>query len=373
METSVTLIVKTAALDDAHLLKRVESLALREREASVELIAHLAELDARRLHVAKGYGSLFVYCTGTLRLSEHAAYNRIEAARASRAFPAILDLLAAGALNLSTIRLLIPHLTPENHAAVLAEASGRSKRDVEVLVARLAPRPDVTSSVRKLPARAAAVPVCEAAAATDAPAPRDAVQSTPMGAPAVRAPRPVVAPLAPERYRVQFTVSHETHEKLRRVQDLLRREIPDGDPGAIFDRALTLLLDDIARRKLAATSRPRPAAPPDPHSRHVPAAMKRAVWARDAGRCAFVAKTGRRCSERAFLEFHHQEPYGLGGETTEQNLALRCRAHNVYEAELAFGPGSVATLATRPGASSRNGPYGPQGGDPVMGPKPSGP
>ena len=153
-----------------------------------------------------------------------------------------------------------------------------------------------------------------------------------------------MTPLAPERYRIQFTVSRDTQERLRRVQDLLRREVPDGDPGAIFDRALGLLEEDVARRKLAATTNPRPTRGADPRSRHIPAEVKRKVWLRDHGRCAFVAPAGRRCAERTFLEFHHVEAYGRGGETTVENLSLRCREHNVYEAELLFGawePGAV--------------------------------
>jgi hypothetical protein len=127
-------------------------------------------------------------------------------------------------------------------------------------------------------------------------------------------------------------MGEETHEKLRRVQDLLRREIPDGDPGAIFDRALTLLLEDIGRRKLAETSKPRPpAAARATTSRHVPANVKRAVWMRDAGRCSFVGTNGRRCSERAFLELHHQEPHAFGGEATVGNIALRCKPHHARD------------------------------------------
>ena len=90
------LLAVAARLSDADLLRRVVVLAGREREATVELVAHLAELDARRLYRGEGFGSLFSYCTGALRLAEHAAYNRIEAARASRRVPAILDLLADG-------------------------------------------------------------------------------------------------------------------------------------------------------------------------------------------------------------------------------------------------------------------------------------
>ena len=157
----------------------------------------------------------------------------------------------------------------------------------------------------------------------------------------------MVTPLAPERYRVQFTVGEATHEKLRRVQDLLRREIPDGDPGAIFDRALTLLLEDVARKKVALTSQPRNGRAAATRSRHIPARVKRAVWLRDGGRCAFVASAGRRCNERAFLEFHHREPYAIGGEATVANISLRCRQHKHYE-----GTG------LRPAASSAPRTYG---------------
>jgi hypothetical protein len=147
----------------------------------------------------------------------------------------------------------------------------------------------------------------------------------------------VIIPLAPERYRVQFTVGEATHEKLRRVQELLRREIPDGDPGTIFDRALTLLLEDVARKKLAMTSQARPAWAAGTRSRHIPAHVRRDVWQRDGGRRAFVTANGRRCTERAFLEFHHRDPYAIGGEATLANISLRCRSNNAYEAELAFG------------------------------------
>lgn len=330
-------------------------LAGREREATVELIGHLAELDARKLHLAEGYGSLFAYCRGALRLAEHAAYNRIEAARLSRRFPAILDLLADGSLNLSTARLLAPHLRPDNFEPLVAQARGRSKREVETVVAHLAPRPDVAASVRKLPARGqtgqpappgpAALPACLAveseAGATRPPlaAPDSRGPSPPQIKVASQPPthRSVVTTLAPERYRVQFTVGAVTHEKLRRAQELLRREIPDGDPGAIFDRGLTLLLEEVARNKLAATANPRHGKNAPTRSRHIPARVKRTVWLRDGGRCAFVAANGRRCTERVFLEFHHREPNAMGGEATVANVALRCRSHNVYEAELAFG------------------------------------
>ena len=127
-----TLFGIAARLTDDELLGRVRLLATREREATVELVAHLAELDTRKLHLAQGYGSLFSYCTEVLRLAEHAAYNRIEAARASRKFPGILDRLAHGSLNLSTVRLLARtsrwRTTRASSTRPRGRASARSKR-----------------------------------------------------------------------------------------------------------------------------------------------------------------------------------------------------------------------------------------------------
>jgi hypothetical protein len=354
---NTNILALASGLSDQDLLRRIVMLAGNEREATVELVAHLAELYTRSsLYAAQGHGSLFTYCTDVLRLSEDAACNRIAAVRACRRFPVILDALASGALSLTTVRLINAHLTPENHQAVLARASGRSRREIEALVAELAPRPDVPSSVRRLPR---VTPPAPTPLSAPAPLAIEMVPTTvtspepapPMSAleplPATR--RPIVQATSPERYRVQFTIGEESHDKLRRVQALLRREIPDGDPGAIFERAIALLLERVEKEKLGAASKPRtpPAIRPGTDSRgsngrlasrHAASHIKRSAWRHDGGQCAFVSKDGRRCTERTFLEFHHIRPYALGGPTTVENISLRCRRHNQYEAERVFGP-----------------------------------
>src|SRR5262245_59596369 len=109
-----------AALSDQELLARLDTLAQRERDSTVDLIAHLAALDTRpNVYAAEGYGSLFKYCTEALRLSEDAACTRIEVARTCRRFPVVLGLLASGEMTLTSVRLLARHLTAENHVAVL--------------------------------------------------------------------------------------------------------------------------------------------------------------------------------------------------------------------------------------------------------------
>src|SRR6187399_2357610 len=129
----------TAQMSNAELLRATERAACDECRATRELLALLAEVDARRLYLAEGCSSLFSYCTQVLRLSEHAAYGRIAAARASRRWPAILELLATGQLNLTTAVLLGPHLTDENQEAMLEASCHKSKSEVERLIAALQP------------------------------------------------------------------------------------------------------------------------------------------------------------------------------------------------------------------------------------------
>src|SRR5919109_5016897 len=141
-------------LSDSDLLAQAQRAAHDERRSTAQLIALLTEIDTRRLYLQEGFSSLFVYCTDVLRLSEHAAYGRIEAARAARQYPVIVELLERGEITLTAVGLLRPHLTPENHREVLAQARLQSKRGVELIVAALHPQPDVPSSVRRLPIQA---------------------------------------------------------------------------------------------------------------------------------------------------------------------------------------------------------------------------
>jgi 5-methylcytosine-specific restriction endonuclease McrA len=326
-------------VSDADLLVELQRLAGCEREATVHVIAALMEVEARRLHLGEGCGSLFVYCTDVLHFSEHAAYLRIEAARTAQRFPAVLERLAEGSLTLTTIGLLKPHLTADNHGELLEAARHKSKRDVEKMIAALRPLPAVPSTVRKVPAaKPVDVPALGAPVMTmeRCQARIEDVPATAPVAPSVPTRPAIVTPLAPERYKVQITISREAHDKLRRAQELLRHAIPSGDPAAIVERALSLLVDDLERKRCAAAKNPRQTAGSPPRSRHVPAAVKREVWARDEGRCAFVGALGR-CPERGFLELHHVVPFADGGATDTANLQLRCRAHNAFEADAWFG------------------------------------
>ena len=317
-----------SALSDCDLIATVRQVAGRERETTSNLVALIEQVDARRLYLGEGYSSMFMFCTRSLHMSEQAAYSRIEAARLSRRFPIILAMLADGRLSLATVGLLAPHLSDENCGPLLDAASFQSKRDVERLIAALHPQPDIPAMIRARSQRATPPP---AAASDREPPVMPAPQST------VKPGRPPLAPLAPRSYLLRVTISEDAHRRFERARDLLRHEIPDGDPAVIIDRALTLLVAAAEKTKFAATvekPRARTSRASASRTRRIPAAIRREVWARDEGRCAFQGTDGR-CGETGFLEFHHLVPYATGGATTPRNLELRCRAHNIHEAELA--------------------------------------
>jgi hypothetical protein len=398
-----------ARLPDRDLLRALHELVARDREVEAELLAHLGEVEARALYLEEGCASMFAYCTEILHFSEAIAYHRIHSARAARAYPLLLERLRRGELHLSGVKLLAPHLTPENHVELLERARHQSKRAIEALLADRAPKLDAPSLVRRLPqsapvagaplapsdsgsshqvadpSRAADVGttallaqtkagVVDAARATNAapiaPTKSGAVDLAPAtdagttaplraaaipAAPATRPPSPAPQPLGQERFKIQFTASRELCLKLREVQALLRHQIPSGDLAEIFGRALTLLFEDAKRKKFAQTSRPAPrkrskrdpSAERKPASRHIPAEVKRTVAARDKGRCAFVAQSGRRCGSRDFLEFHHKEPWARSRRHSFEGIELRCRAHNYHAAVQDYGAAHMARYARK--------------------------
>jgi hypothetical protein len=148
---------------------------------------------------------------------------------------------------------------------------------------------------------------------------------------------------------VQFTASAGLRDKLERLRALMRSEVPDGDLAAIIERAVSEKLERLEARRFASTRRllRDPAGEGLPEggvaqaSRHIPAAVRRAVHERDEGRCSYVDAQGRRCPERGRLEYHHRRPFGFGGDHAVKNISLMCPAHNGYLAECDYGRAAI--------------------------------
>ena len=284
-------------LSDAELLAETKRLATHERGATVgrhrriDRTRRAQTLSRRRMCV------VVRVLHQVLHFSEQAAYSRIEAARVARRVPQVLDLLIEGALTLTTVGLLAPHVTPENQSTLIAATRNRSKREVERAARGVSPAAGRAVDGAKLPApRHRGRRPRSTVRRTQSRRAWLESQDDDVLRPRLRhhVPRnaPSLVPLAPERYKVQVTISKDAHDHLRRAQNLLRHVIPSGDPAAIVERALALLVADLERKKLAATTSPRPVRTATPGSRHIPAAVKREVWARDEGRCAFVGGSG---------------------------------------------------------------------------------
>jgi hypothetical protein len=329
------------SISDDDLLRSLSELLQKSRRIEADLVAHVAEVDGRRLY-RKFSSSMFKYATDVLHLSEAEAYLRIEAARASRKHPMLLGMLADGRLHLSGIAVLAPILTEANRETVLVRATHKTKAKIKELVAQLAPKPDVPSSIRKLPERPK-----QAKRATPEPELRpDAVHFETPSLPTPKPPTnpPVVEPIAEARYKVAFTASAAFRDKLERLKALMRSSVPDGDLAAIIEEAVTEKLEKLEAKRYGKTKTPRKnleETDTSASSRYIPAPVKRVVYKRDKGQCVYVDRSGRRCTETECLEFHHIKPYGRGGDHRPENIELRCRAHNILEAERDYGKEAV--------------------------------
>jgi hypothetical protein len=296
---SETLMSETlAGLPNAQLLELVRELVQRGNRVEADLLAHLAEVDARRLFLEAGCSSMLVWCQRTLHFAEGVAYKRIEAARAVRRHPEVLEAVRRGDLHLTAVSLLAPKLTATNCAELIRAARHRSADEIRELLADREPRPAPPTFVYRVPE-----PKQPPAAMPASPPQTSCEQPSP--------PAPAIArgcfteALGAHRYRVQFVADREVWEQLQELRALMRHQVPDGDVGKILARAIKILLEQTRKQKFAETSAPRPQRAPSSNetpSRHIPAAIRRSVWQRDAGRCTYVSAGGCRCNSRDFVE-----------------------------------------------------------------------
>jgi len=315
--------MKLAELSDAQLLQSLTSLCGQGRAVLTRLLAHLVEVEERRLHLEAACPSMFQFCVRRLGMSEDEACRRIQAARLARRFPDLLVRIERGELTLSTIALLHEALTEATYEELVEAAAGKTKAEVQALLAKRSPMPDVPAAITAIPAQPA-IPALGVAAV---PAP-------------AAASGPQLAPLSETRHKVQFTASDELRKKLERAQDLMRHANAEGDLAVVVERAVDLLLERLEKQRLGKTSRPRPSRERSEAAR-VSRATRRAVFERDGERCTFADAEGHRCPATTWLELDHVIPRARGGTNEPRDLRVRCRAHNALYAEQTFGKENV--------------------------------
>ena len=301
-------------------------------EKTADQLADIAEFDEREQYLEAAHPSTTSYCVQVLRMSEDSARKRIHATRVARQYPVIFEMIADGKLHLSAVVMLARYLNPTNADELLAATTFKTREEIERILAERFPRLD----------QPMLAPVSEPDAVDDGDGGEilDALHK-------VRAPgrvqnetvvaAPASASSVPARSPWPITVDPIDHEKLRYAQSLLRHQIPSGDMTKVLSRLIELGLAQLEKQRTGAGRKPRVPLCTSSNPRYIPNAVKQTVWERDGGQCTFTSESGHRCPAREFIEHDHAMPVARGGMATVENLRLRCRAHNQYEAERTFG------------------------------------
>ncbi len=310
--------IEISALSDTELTEHLHLCVARENESLADVIIALDEFDKRKVYADKAYASLFIYCTKALGFSEDAAFRRIQIARKYREFPSIIERIRCGALSLTVANIIAPHLTSENHRRLIDQASGKSRKEAERLVASAWPKPAAHDVIRSI-----VIPAVQ----QEIPIKKDESASNYM-------PKEFV--------RIAFTANATFHEKLKCCRDLLSHKYPFGQLDGIFEDAMDALLDKKDLQRCSVRPRIRCS---NPFSRTIPRWVRDRVWRRDNGRCGFISEEGRRCESTKFLEFDHVKPWSQGGRSNDlKNIRLLCRTHNQREARRLLGYGNSKSL-----------------------------
>lgn len=354
------MIARCRRLNDAELISELKFMVDKEKRNLAALLVHLAEYDMRRLFRDAGYPSLFAYCVKSLGYDENTAYRLITAGRVVKHYPAACALIASGDLTLTAILVLSPVLTDENSERLLSQVKGKSRRELETIVAGIAPlpsRPDFVQPYRIAPEgwmkSADVAPNYVLADPGGGSRPSEEKASTVL----INATEPrewqAVIPLSLDRVRIGFDAALGLLQLLDRAKKVLSHKYPDGKIEDILRDALELLLDRRdPERKYArkfgepgAISVPNEQEPLEPRflkawkaGRYIPASVKRSVWQRDDGRCSFRFEEGNICGSKEGLEFDHVRPFAKGGRSeSPRNVRLLCRLHNRMASEFVFG------------------------------------
>ncbi len=342
-----------SSLDSKTLARRLGELAGDERQVQVEFLLHLDEFDRRRVWLDLGFGSLWTYCLEALHLREGAAGRRIAAMKVLRRFPGLADALRDGRLCLSTLAMVGPVLTEENAEDLVARAAYRTAAEVDHLVASLRPRQAPREGIRRIAAEPAGT-AGEAASGANTPAAAARSEAGDLAGARVAVPRPDPVSLAlsvptPARAEVRavseghwslrVTVDKSLKDDLETLASLLSHKVPRGDLAAVLREAVRCGIEKHGKRKGAVKPERKAApkaTPPKDHAA-IPAELRRQVWERDGGRCAWVGTDGRRCGSRWQVEVDHVDPVARGGKATIDRVRLLCRQHNIRHAEQVYG------------------------------------
>ena len=301
-----------------NLLGNLDSLNEQERKLKVKVLLYLREIDRRKLYLEQGYSSMFDFCVKYLKYSESTAVRRIKAERALGRSRRIINMLLSGEMTITGLSKIEPICKPENTEAILEKASGCSCRELDILKARHCPSEPEPEKVRPVFVKT------------------ELEIKSNDGGKKFTANAEAASTVLEEKYRLEFSVSAEVMNKIKRAKSLLSTKYPKGVK-------LETLLEELLDNYLEKNDPDRREADNDikinklERSRHIPRKIKDIVFKRDGGRCSFVGRNGRRCGSAWNLQYDHIVPFRKGGDNSPENLRLLCGRHNRLMAEREYG------------------------------------
>ena len=340
------LIEQIRELSSTDLGNQIRRLADQEHVQVARLIAHLAEVSRRGLHLGLGYSSLFEFCVEHLGLSEGSAALRIQVGRVCLRHPVILDALADRRISLTVAGKLAPHLTVSNRERLIADCTGKTKREVEEYLVHLAPRPTVSSGARKRSASGSVEPCqpglfnvrfvagqefmdkLERAAEVGHIAKRNLAEVLERSLDAYLSKHdPAVRQARREKRGAGQARREKRGARQARLEKRGARQARREQPAARLGTAALQPITAAGTRRSAGSAR------------SIPASLRDLLFIRADHRCEFLGSDGHRCSERSYLTIDHIVPWALGGPSEAGNLRVLCAAHNRFAADRCFSAG----------------------------------
>ena len=333
---------KLERLSDDELDRSAQTLVKTENTTVAKLIAHLAEMSARKAALELGYKSLYDYAARRLNLSEGAVPARIHVANVSRRFPQLLAALAESRIGLTVACLLAPHLTEDNVGKLISDCTGMRRRETEEYLVALRPKPVFEPSIRKRPASPvpAEPPQPDSSAPSLPPLPVEPTRSSP----------PILQPATPELYNFRFSATRDFKDKFHRLAEVVGVENAQKNMAEVLEKALDIALDKKDPKKKLERRRKRQEAASEPSrserdgekdepakSRYVASEVSERVHERDRYQCLYFGQDGTRCTARVGLHLDHRSPFAIFRNNDEQVLRLLCPAHNLLMAERVYG------------------------------------
>ena len=316
---------KLERLSSTELDRSAEKLVVAENGNIAKLIAHIAEMSARKVALELGYKNLFDYCIRRLNLSEGAVPARIHVANVSRRFPQLLVALAENRISLTVASLLAAHVSENNVDKLISDCAGMKRKETEQYLVTLRPKSVFEPSIRKRPsARQPAAPPQQQQQQSqndkiNPKAPEPPLEPTPP-----KSSPTILQPARPDEFNFRFAANRDFKDKFERLAEVLGVENAQKHMADILEKALDIALEKkdpkkkLERRKKrenSSKSKSRlneiPKNDEPAKSRYISSEVSERVHARAGYQCQYKALDGTRCSSRTGLQIEHVRPFGI--------------------------------------------------------------